>query len=305
MTQLIYYLQNRHWQFLYHFMIYMIGGLHLIPDSTDGSKIHLYLPYLSDNLSEIDFRILLSLWNEVSSNSENSDVTFEVFAGIYNNNTNKSTTLHFEILNEIVKSGKYVVHTTLNNEDLLNSKIVVNFGAIGEFYNPDKDCYVFLRNLFISENNESILEKGKRIYISRKNAKNFSLNNGQKTRYVLNEEELQETLDINNIKQICLEDYSFIEKINIFRTSELIISPHGSALVFSLFSDKNSTIIELIPDSGGHVGINNITLAGHYKKICSCLNINFIRFTKMKEYDQNKNMVIDIEEFKKCLQNVI
>ena len=93
----------------------------------------------------------------------------------------------------------------------------------------------FLRNLYshIPAHDHSGI-----LYISRNNSK---------TRRMINEEELLAKLSILGmpILKVYLEDYSFPEKIALFKGSKLVIGPHGSGLSFLPFVNEGYGILEI------------------------------------------------------------
>ena len=94
----------------------------------------------------------------------------------------------------------------------------------------------FLRNLFINNKNYQF-DINKKIYISRnkssqcKDSPSYNINR----RLILNEDNLYKELKKKGFERIYLEDYSVEEKIKIFNTSSIIISPFGGALTFICF----------------------------------------------------------------------
>jgi hypothetical protein len=67
----------------------------------------------------------------------------------------------------------------------------------------------------------------------------------QKTRSILNEDELLKELDPFKLSVLHFEDYTFWEQVYMMSKARLLIASHGSNLVNMLFMQENSTIIEI------------------------------------------------------------
>ncbi len=77
-----------------------------------------------------------------------------------------------------------------------------------------------------------------RIYVSRFKAK--------KGRKVLNEKEILKIFDKFNFQRVFAEDLTFKEQVELFRSAEIIVSPHGQGLTNMIFSEQ-AKILELLP----------------------------------------------------------
>ena len=75
-----------------------------------------------------------------------------------------------------------------------------------------------------------------KIYISRRGAQNH--------RNVRNENEVVRTLRRYGFEQVCAEDYSVAEQIQLFSGVRVIVAPHGAGLTNMIWSE-NLTVIEL------------------------------------------------------------
>jgi hypothetical protein len=164
-----------------------------------------------------------------------------------------------------------------------------------------KDGYTFLREMgnkvLISE--EDILRyKDKKFYLSRSKSHlldgNSSVGNIRR-RHLLNEMELQNELKKYNINFIYLEDYNLEEKIKIFKLASLIISPNSGGLLFSLYSNENTNIVELNVETPHQI-------SKQYYDICKSFNIPYTKFICDK-VDYNDNMTIEIDLFINLLKN--
>jgi capsular polysaccharide biosynthesis protein len=82
----------------------------------------------------------------------------------------------------------------------------------------------------------------RRIYVSRRFAR---------ARYVVNDEEVTETLKGLGFHCVYLEDTPFADQVNLFRHCELLVSIHGAALTNAVFMPANSKVIEFYPEAIG------------------------------------------------------
>jgi capsular polysaccharide biosynthesis protein len=80
----------------------------------------------------------------------------------------------------------------------------------------------------------------KRIYIDRR---------GASARRLVNESELVEQLERMGILAVALEQLTLGEQIELFRSAELIIAPHGAGLTNCIFAPPGCRIVELLMDS--------------------------------------------------------
>ena len=178
-------------------------------------------------------------------------------------------------------SDKYYSMMVHNNPRL--QPILKNIVPYYTNYYCEIQYYDYLRQLFY--NKLDISEKNRYI-ISRKNNNIQGFRNYSK-RHLVNENELLEKLP--EFQLIHMENYTFLEQVALFSSAHTIISPHGAALIFSLFSNKNTKIIELSTPE-----IKNLN---HFKDICDHLQLNYIKYDKCINIDENNNMLINVSEF--------
>jgi len=95
--------------------------------------------------------------------------------------------------------------------------------------------YDFLRSLFEPHMSKSITP-GLKIYISRQDAKQ---------RRIVNEEQLLASLIPKGFIPVIMSRLTAKEQIQIFSRAEVIVAPHGAALAFTVFMNKEATLIEL------------------------------------------------------------
>lgn len=94
----------------------------------------------------------------------------------------------------------------------------------------------FFQGLFINNNNKAF----DKIYISRKKAKRRSIEN---------ENEIELYLKKIEFKIIYLEEYSFIEQVQIVAKASYIIAPHGAGLSHLCWQTKNKNVLEIFPSN--------------------------------------------------------
>ena len=105
----------------------------------------------------------------------------------------------------------------------------------------------------------------------------------------MNEDELyKKVLKQYNFSFVVMEELSILEQIKLFVNASIIISPHGSALAYSIFSNKKTHIIEILP---------YIKNKQHFNQICEVLNISYSLYSNIVVLDDYINMTIDIDKF--------
>lgn len=267
MKNTIFFLERRGANFIFHFVVYNLGGLYHILNGDyfsgpepfyDSSKI------VSRPTGEISFPIKILM----DKNDTKISYVKEAF--------------------ELIKDKFQLVE---NLEDEGDYEIVSIFGADcrtrGTCDNP-YTIYPFLRNLFF-EYCKFDLVKGKRIYITRKNA---ASNHG---RVVMNEEQLEPLFKKHNIEYIQLENYSFLDKIRLFMESEIIISTTGGQLTFSIFSNPKARIIE----------IDRHYVQRYFIEIANVFSLNHVKCDKYQSIDIIDNCIVNVEDFSNYIDEVV
>jgi len=275
MKQTIFYLEGRGGMYLYHFFVYNLGGLFYIMNKKydirvldgsvlldDKSKI------VSKPTTEITFPIKIYMKDVLPFQKE----AFEVIRD------------KFELIEDLSTVPDYEI-VSIYGETCTRNPISDN----------QKFIFPYLRNLFTSRCNYQMIP-GKRIFITRKNSE--SQHNGTLKRCILNENVLMIMLSKYNFDFIQLEDYRMNEKIKLFMESEIVISTHGSQLTFTLFSDKNAKVIEIL--NQGTSGFPH----DHITSICNTLNLNYNRYSPINE-DTNGNFNINVDDFEKYLLTLL
>ncbi|MCB0337770.1 MAG: glycosyltransferase family 61 protein, partial [Bdellovibrionales bacterium] len=81
------------------------------------------------------------------------------------------------------------------------------------------------------------------------------------SRRILNQEEMETVLSRYGFQTIYFEDYSFTQQVAISAFCDIMIAPHGSGLVNSLFMPTNSSVIEYFPHK-------RVDSCGCYERCC-------------------------------------
>ena len=275
MKQTIFYLEGRGGMWLYHFFVYNLGGL-------------IYILNKKYNVRVVNTSVLLEDKSKIV-NEPTTEIKFPI--KIHMKNVLPFQREAFEIIKD-----KFELVENLNT--ISDYEIVSIYGETCQ-QNPYSDnpqfIFSFLRNLFHEKCNHQLI-KGKRIFITSKYSE--SQHNGVLKRYILNENELKNILNKYNFEFIQLEDYNTNDKIKLFMESDLILSSHSGSLTFSLFSNTNTKIIEIL--NNGTQGFPH----DHYINICSVLGLNYNRYSNINE-DKNGNFNINVIEFEKYLLRLL
>lgn len=132
------------------------------------------------------------------------------------------------------------------------------------------------------------------LYISRNDAS---------ARHVLNEKDLIQLLEKYGFKVVMLSEYSFEEKIDLFSSADVIVSPIGAQLTNLVFCKKGSALIELFPK--GFVLPDSVDIAkkvgmNYYYQICE-------NETPSKNIadGRKEHLTVDIQKIKATLDQVI
>ena len=131
--------------------------------------------------------------------------------------------------------------------------------------------YTYIRHLFTPYIAPRV--PGRKIYISRNHPSN------RPSRQILNEDELLHAIEPLGFVRIFMEDLSCDEQIRIVSEAEVILSPHGSALAFTVFCSYGTKIIEILQ--------KNTTENRHYSHIAWALGFEFSRFQKVDTVEEN------------------
>lgn len=132
---------------------------------------------------------------------------------------------------------------------------------------------------------------GSRIYISRSKAA---------YRKISNEDEVINLLKKYDFAIVNMEDYSFVDQINIAHQASCLISCHGAGLANILFMKKNSFVLELI---------NENLSRPHFYILASGASVNYLQRkspqTSQKNFEENADITVDIAGLEADLQLMI
>jgi hypothetical protein len=131
--------------------------------------------------------------------------------------------------NLVVQAENLIITTLLNNWE---------YTTYRDFKIPKRNWLnSWLKEYYQSYYNKIEPKFNKHIYISRKIASN---------RHIVNEDELIEIINKHNFEVIYLENYSVIEKAQLFKSATCIVSIHGAGLANTIFCNPNCTILEIL-----------------------------------------------------------
>lgn len=304
MSKIIYNIENRGSAFIYHWFIFMIAGLRHIKSKKPTSG--------TDGLGKIERN--LDLYNIEKDIPPYKIYISSDYSGMFSYSKNDYQSQTIELLKD---DFIFIDKSEINEDDI----IINNYGEPLYFIEGDnihneyvsrlndsnsliykpKDGYQFLRDLGekIKITEDDIIKyKNKRFYLSRSKSHLLDGNSssGQiKRRQVINEVDFQNELKEHNIDFIFLEDYTLEEKIKIFKLSSLIISPNSGGLIFSLYSNESTNIVELNVEFAHQI-------SKQYYDICQSFNIPYTKFICDK-VDQNDNMYVNIDSFISLLKS--
>ena len=280
--RIIYHMENRGADYIYHWFFLMLGGLRQIPAGfnrygPDGGgvfeqNVEKYKGYQPKNKP-----IFVTMQEQ---NSEGKPLY---------SNLQKET---FDLLKDIYV---YVPYDEIKETDIVINNYGEPYHFDGKSNNFDEGVYHFVKNLFNSDTGNS-KHKGKRYYISRNKSHNLLGNSGVVRRHIVNEDEFSTLIESYGFEKIYLEDYSIPEKVEIFKNADTIISPNSGGLVFSLYASDDTNIIE-INTSNPH------QLSAQYEDIANVFSLPYQKFTAEK-VDSMDNMRIDVELFKSILETL-
>jgi hypothetical protein len=163
-----------------------------------------------------------------------------------------------------------------------------------EWHGVGKEYQLFIRDLILNNNQHLINTEDphRLIYISRNKCANVGYNNGCMRRVLYDEATMFQQLQSEESRFECiyLEDYPVIEKIKIFQTAKLIVTPNGSAGCMCLFANPKTTYIEI------HDGISDESYnQNQIETICKAVNLRFIRYTDVHSVDEHHHRLDTID----------
>lgn len=290
-------MEGRGGSFIFHWYVYMLGGLRSVPNNITGIIHNSYIPYTwEQNIEKInlDKSHFAYTWEQnvqnIPNNSKNVTKPFYITCL----NLDKFEKHQQESL-EIIKSDFCFIHRNgVTKDDIVlhhyGEKVNYFCNRLNKQYHVDPKTYDFLRQLFL-KNINVIHPKhtNKKYYISRNKSHLLEGNEGLRRRQILNEDIFVNELQKYNFEKIYLEDYTTKEKIQLFNEANTIISPNSGALTFTLFSGLDTKIVEL------NVA-NPHQAKDQYSSQCEHLGIPYY-FYETHKADGLDNMTINVSNF--------
>lgn len=148
--------------------------------------------------------------------------------------------------------------------------------------------YEYVRSLYKPLWENHTMQKGKYTYICRQ--QNLT------SRVILNESELRDPLKRLGFSFYFMEDLSFKEQIALFATSEIILSPHGAALSFGIFSAPGSVMIEIQSKA-------RFESSKYFYDLCVKCSLNWFLFLDVESIGENYQ--VDLNSLLETLRHII
>lgn len=286
-NRVIFYLEDRGKEWVFHWITYMISGLRHINKNTSRNRLgcvwgnNCYNPILERNVEHYDPSHIDKPYN----------ICFQ--------NITKFLDFQTETLNLISDNYNIIFEKDLKVEDI----IIYNYGEHikDDPYHIDKEGYFFLKDLLIkSINTKDSIYKNKKYFLSRSKSHLLDGNandNSAKRRQILNENNLSTNLKNIGFETIFLENLDIKNKIELFYNASIIASPNSGGLTFGIFASQNTKIVEVNTQ-------NPHQISHQYKTQCEALNIPYYKFIGEKIDDQD-NMIIDINSFLSFLNDIV
>ena len=156
---------------------------------------------------------------------------------------------YFEVLDYFKLSYVSLEH----HEKNLTSQFTIR----KKFLYPDFDSLITLRRILLSKK-FTMNSKFSRLYLTRRNNKNG--------RRLYNESEISDYLISKNFLIIDLDTIPFSQQINLMKSAEIVVAPHGAALSHLVCVSDHCKVIELNGDRD---------VRWHYYKISTDLKLDY------------------------------
>jgi hypothetical protein len=108
---------------------------------------------------------------------------------------------------------------------------------------------------------------------------------GPRRREILNEAELTPLLAAQGFRVVALERLSVAEKVALFASARMVVSPQSAGLTFSMFMDRRAMVVEVYPNNGQWL---------HYKHMTDDLAIPFHRYSDTVTTDGGSPMLLNM-----------
>ena len=281
--RIIFHMEDRGHHYIYHWFMYMVAGLRHIKrglptKGSDGGGSFERNSDLFDGASSIAPYNVLFMQSKLDYQVQTCDLLKGEFLFLEEP----------DITDEDIIVNNYGEAIHPFEGDHVHNGYVNSLGDPNSS-TPSREAYLFLRelrkNVQITESDISKF-KGKKFFLSRNRSHILPGNKGIKRRHIMNENGMVHEMNNAGIEIIHLEDYSIMDKIKLFQLSDTIISPNSGALVFCVFANTSTKIMEL--------NVPNPSQVSHqYRDICDSLGIPYNKFI-CNSVDMNDNMEVNV-----------
>ncbi len=171
-----------------------------------------------------------------------------------------------------VISSKEFRHISADQIIAVDHPYVIKNDPSIEIQNMPQWILKFLREKFVGK---KILKKfPEKFYIDRKDSKS----NHRHLRRILNEDEVKKFLIQKGFSIVTLSDYTFEDQVNLFYNAKKIVGLHGAGFANLTFSQSETLVLELKPESAGSV----------IENLAKNLNLDYREISiKSTEYSNN------------------
>jgi capsular polysaccharide biosynthesis protein len=106
--------------------------------------------------------------------------------------------------------------------------------------NPSPHAVAWLRKTFLPQGSSERVHRRRKVYVSRGDAPG---------RRIINEDEIVRFLTTIGFEVVRPGDHSFADQIEIFRSVDIVVAPHGAGLTNMVFAPAGTTLIEMFGDN--------------------------------------------------------
>lgn len=157
----------------------------------------------------------------------------------------------------------------------------------------------FLLKSWIEKNQSHSIPSPKKIYVSRKHLDPSLIISTTPKRKIINENEVESALQSLGFQIVTMESYSFSEKIDLLRNTELIVGGWGSNILNSVLSPSTQTTLAL--GSGNNMSQVHVCETMHQNYYATPIYNPEDPFVAM-EFTQGKPQLVSIENLLKSLE---
>ncbi len=192
------------------------------------------LNQFKDIAEEIDYYLFPSLDRKFQKE------TLDIMNIPLNKRLSSKNFRHIDSKKIIVSSHPY---TLLNDPNLDSLQIPI---WISDYLKK-----IFLKDRFLNKSSNDFPSK---VFINRKDGTT------KKWRYIINESDVESNLEKKGFKSLTLENYSFLDQVNIFNNAKEVVGLHGAGFANIVFCKPNTKILELRSNSAGDM-FKNLALS--------------------------------------------